>query len=109
MRNQFNLIFFLLENTGRVIIFQLYIADNLYMKVINLALSNVPKTELKFGNKRYVLSGAVFHHGTSLHEGHYTAILRKNGKFYRANDGIISECSWPRNSKDLYLLFYIEK
>lgn len=99
----------LLENTRRVMIFALQIANNYYEKINNLDISDVPRTTLKFGEKSYVLSGAVFHHGHNIHGGHYTAVLRKNGLFYRADDGIISQCNWPRNSKDLYLLFYVEK
>lgn len=98
-----------LGNTSRVIIFSLLIADQFYVKINSLQLSSVPQTELSFGNKKYVLSSAIFHHGTELKGGHYTVILRKNGNFFRANDGTIEQCSWPRNSKDLYYLFYVEK
>jgi len=99
----------LIENSGRVLIFSLCLVDQLNTKITNLNLTNIPQTELRFENKRYVLSSAVFHHGPGFNEGHYTAVLRKVGKFYKANDATISKCPWPRNSKDLYLLFYVEK
>ncbi|RYX87045.1 hypothetical protein EON73_02200 [bacterium] len=98
-----------LENTRNVIIFSLMIADVSYNNVCDFALSVVSQTELMFGNKKYVLSGATFHHGNNFHMGHYTSIVRKNNEFYRTNDGTVTKESWPRNSKDLYLLFYIEK
>lgn len=61
--------------------------------VCDFALAEVSQTELMFGNKKYVLSGAAFHHRNNTHRGLYTSIVRINK---------------PRNSKDLYLLFYIE-
>lgn len=97
------------ENTRRVLMFAIIRSDQFYNKICNLSISNVPQTELQFGNKKYVLSSAIFHHGENSQSGHYTAILRKDGKFYCANDGTISKVSWPRNSKDLYMLFYTEK
>jgi len=32
---------------------------------------------------------------------HNTFVLEKEREFYKANDTIISKCSWPRNSKDV--------
>ena len=97
------------ENPRSVLIFSLSIANDFYIKTNSFELSSVQQTTISLGSKNYVLSGAVFHHGKGMREGHYTAVLRKNGKFYRANDETISKCSWPRLSKDAYLLFYVEK
>lgn len=98
-----------IQNPGRVLIFQLNIVNDFYQKVNNLKLSGVPSTEIKINDKIYSFSGAVFHHGKSINSGHYTAIVRKNNQFYKINDNVVSICTWPRNSKEVYLLFYVQK
>lgn len=98
-----------IENPSDVLIFHLQLATNVpNEKITNFKLSNVAQSTLKICEKEYVLSGAIFHHGTRLVDSsnHYTAIIRKNNMFIKANDSILSKCSWPRQSKDLFVLFY---
>lgn len=101
-----------IENPKEVLIFQLQLSTNIAnQKITNLELKSVPQTELNIHNKRYVLAGAIFHHGRFLvhNSNHYTAIVRKGNSFFEANDTFISRRNWPRNSKDLFVLFYVEK
>lgn len=101
-----------IEDPKDVIIFELQLATNIRnQKITNFQLKSVPQTVLNICNKSYVLAGAIFHHGDFLvhPSNHYTAILRKENTFFKANDSNISKCNWPRNSRDLYMLFYIER
>ena len=60
----------------------------------------------------YVLTGAVLHHGTSAHIGHYTHILRdvENGDWYQTDDRMCKKLD-PETAKRIigtqgYLLLY---
>lgn len=75
-------------------------------KNTNLLLSKIPQSKITFCDKNYTLSGAVFHHGKTASGGHYTAVIRKLKYWFKADDTRISKCSWPRNSKDIYILFF---
>jgi len=90
-------------------VFSLSLVDAANRKITNFNLTNASQSELRFENKRYILSSAIFHHGNALNEGQYTSVLRKDGTLFKANDTTISKCSWPRNSKDVNILFYVER
>ena len=75
-------------------------------KNTNLLLSGVPQSKITFFDKNYTLAGAIFHHGQFISRGHYTAVVRKNKHWFKADDSNISKCSWPRNSEDIYILFF---
>lgn len=57
-------------------------------------------------NNRYVLSGAVFHHGQTFQSGHYTAYVQDGNHLFHIDDTVIRKRDWPNNSKDVYMLFY---
>lgn len=60
-------------------------------------------------NKCYEFNAAIFHNGEDLNSGHYIAMVKRNGTLIQVNDDIISYGKWPRNSRDLYMLFYVRK
>lgn len=95
-----------IQNTQNVLIFSLQLINSNYQKNTNLLLSGVPQSKITFCNKNYTLSGAIFHYGETVSRGHYTAVVRKNKHWFKADDSIVSECSWPRNSKNIYILFF---
>uniref|UniRef100_A0A6P7FBK3 Ubiquitin carboxyl-terminal hydrolase 17-like protein D n=1 Tax=Diabrotica virgifera virgifera TaxID=50390 RepID=A0A6P7FBK3_DIAVI len=99
----------IVENPQQILIFVLQLLDDNQMKNTNLKLQEI-RSDIEICNKNYVFSGAVFHHGPRLTEGHYTAIVKKGTQFYKADDVNLSVCKrWPNNSKDIYMLFYEEK
>jgi len=51
-----------------------------------------PPDKLTVCKKQYKLVGYVVHSG-SVHGGHYTCTARRDGKFYRFNDSVVSELS----------------
>lgn len=62
-------------------------------KNTNLLLSGVPHSKIRFCDKNYILSCAIFHHGETVSRCHYTAVVRKNKHRFKANDNEISEYS----------------
>jgi ubiquitin C-terminal hydrolase len=95
-----------IKNTQNILIFSLQLTNSNIQKNTNLLLSGVPQSKITFCDKNYTLSGAIFHHGETVSKGHYTAVVRKNKHWFKADDNTISKCSWPRNSKDIYILFF---
>jgi len=91
----------LIQDTGCVLVFSVSLFDSANRKINNFNLTNASQTELRFENKTYSLSSAIFHHGNVFNERHNTFVLKKDREFYKAKDTIISKCSWPRNSKDV--------
>lgn len=57
-------------------------------------------------NVKYALRGAVCHHGRSIHSGHYTAFIHKDGHFAKISDTDITLGSESELSKGSYFLFY---
>jgi ubiquitin C-terminal hydrolase len=43
------------------------------------------------GARAYRLKAVVFHHGTSLADGHYTAYLRRDRGWWHANDSRVTD------------------
>lgn len=95
-----------LQNFNQVIIFVLQLIRPDGSKMTGFKLRDVARNQIEIENKRYVLSGAVFHHGLSFKSGHYSAILRDDNNLFEANDHIIRKARWPNNSKDIYVLYY---
>lgn len=73
----------------------------------NVSINGVPNTTLKFGNQSYKIEAAVFHHGEGVTKGHYTAMRRNKNKWILMDDRRVTEGNtWPRSSRNAYLLFY---
>jgi len=53
----------LIQDTGREFVFSLSLLDSANRKINNFNLITASQTELRFENKRYSLSSAIFHHG----------------------------------------------
>lgn len=95
-----------LQNFNQIIIFVLQLIRDDGSNMTEFKLRDVARNQIEIENKRYVLSGAIFHHGISFTRGHYTAILRDDNNLYEANDNVIRKARWPNNSKNVYILFY---
>lgn len=60
---------------------------------------------------QFALEGFILHKGTTT-GGHYIAYVKREGKWYEANDSSITECSASdaeQESQQAYLLFYSKK
>lgn len=57
-------------------------------------------------NVKYALRSAVCHHGRSIHSGHYTAFIHKDGHFAKISDTDITLGSDSELFKGSYFLFY---
>ena len=68
-------------------------------------MSGVSNTKLKIHHQEYMLYDAIFQNGDSK-QGHYVAYIRKHKAWILADDTSISKHSWPRLSKNVYLLLY---
>ena len=60
--------------------------SNNIVKLSNCKITNIPNTYINIDNKIYKVSNAIFHHGNSIDEGHYTNMLRKNNTWIRVDD-----------------------
>lgn len=74
-------------------------------------IERVPDQTIEIDGKVYEFAAAIFHHGIYMvhDDNHYTAIIRNGDDLISANDGVITPCEWPENSKDLSVIFYIQK
>ena len=60
--------------------------------------------------QRYRLGGIITHLGASVDSGHYTACVERNGALYTCSDSVVQKTkSFPSQSFDVYLLFYIKE
>lgn len=72
---------------------------------------DIPRV-LALSDDQFKLIGVVYHTGSSLNFGHYTAsfVDHKDGKWYDANDGIVSEIEAPLLTGETpYLVVYQRK
>ena len=53
----------------------------------------VPSPEISAAGTRYRLLGCTLHHGGGCHGGHYTAVVRRCGKWWRCSDSTVDEVS----------------
>lgn len=81
-------------------------------KLDNLKIKNVSTQRFKIGpnNREYRTFGGIFHMGSTVEAGHYTAHVKCDEKWYETNDRHISNKNWPENSnvpsrRCLYMLF----
>jgi len=48
---------------------------------------------------------AIFHHGSSIEQGHYTSMCREERSWIEINDAQIKKKQWSRGIKDICILF----
>lgn len=67
------------------------------------------KEVVSINNKFYKVSSAIFHHGKSIENGHYTNMIYNNNIWFRVNDESIQpNAVWPEFVKDVYMIFLEE-
>ena len=55
----------------------------------------------------YRLTGVIIHRGETIAYGHYYAYVLVDGKWFMANDTIVTEVCWETvRTEEAYLLFY---
>eukprot|EP01063_Lacrimia_lanifica_P013126 TRINITY_DN19765_c0_g1_i1.p1 TRINITY_DN19765_c0_g1~~TRINITY_DN19765_c0_g1_i1.p1 ORF type:complete len:461 (+),score=158.11 TRINITY_DN19765_c0_g1_i1:121-1503(+) len=75
--------------------------------VVNPVLTIHPSATSDSRRCEYSLQAAVCHKGATKHSGHYTAVVRKSGKWALADDARIAEIPGvDAAAADPYLLFY---
>lgn len=115
----------LLENPNNVVILYLQVAkrnptpdpqdpSSRMIKEMNFkVLENVADQNILINDETFEFSGSILYHGGPVLNSatnHYTAILRHNNVLVNADDStIISPYNWPKNSKDLFVMFYLKK
>lgn len=75
----------------------------------NLKIKDLPNSELKVGNSKYVLKSAIFHNCSTVNDGHYFSKCKINNDWFNLYDTSIAKCKWPNNSENVYVLFYEKK
>lgn len=67
----------------------------------------IPTTTVRINQDSYTVLSAIFHHGDNIEHGHFTSMLRSKDKkgWISVDDLKVEKRSWPRNGKDLYILF----
>jgi len=50
-------------------------------------------------------SSALFHHGSSIEQGHYTSMCREDRSWIEIHDAQIKKKQCPKGAKDIYILF----
>lgn len=91
-----------------MLILQLKLFSNNAEKITTLKIKQLPTTTLNVRGVLYKLHAAIFHHGPSIIGGHYTAMVREDKKWIQLDDERSATGTWPRNSKDAYVLFYVK-
>lgn len=94
--------------THRIIIIQLLLFDVINGKVEKkkCSIKSVSQAKILINGRSYKVISAIFHHGETVSSGHYTAMLRCKGTTWISVDDLnVAKKNWPRNSKDVYILF----
>ena len=69
-----------------------------------MQIKGVSSDSYIIAGQNYKPTGAIFYHGLSFDEVHYTCMVRKANKQMEANDANICKKNQPRNSKNMYLI-----
>jgi len=48
---------------------------------------------------------AIFHHGSSIDQGHYISMCREGRSWIEIDDAQIKKKQWPKGAKNIYILF----
>ncbi len=73
------------EDTSNAFILQVNPFSNNQQKITPFKVKQLPHSILKVKNISYKLYAAVFHHGSSITGGHYTAMVREGNKWLQLN------------------------
>ncbi|KAL7290835.1 hypothetical protein TKK_0015571 [Trichogramma kaykai] len=68
-------------------------------------INGITKAVVKIQDKKFKVSGGIFHHGKKFPEGYYTNSLRINNHWYHVHDEKVQKNLWPRSSNNVYILF----
>lgn len=79
------------------------------MNNIKFNLNSINQNNITLDKNIYEFSSAILHHGSSIQNGHYTSILKKNTKYYYADDERVQQFRWSESFQDIYVLMYTRK
>jgi len=96
-------------NTHEYLYFQIQLWSDVNTKITNLQINSLPTTTLTVDSKCYTLNSVICHHGQSMTEAHYTAIIKHQNKRVRCNDTSVQFERWPRGAKDVYIIIMEKK
>lgn len=96
-------------NTHEYLYFQIQLWSDVNTKITNLQINSLPNTTLTVDSKCYTLNSVICHHGQSMTEAHYTAIIKHQNKWVRCNDTFVQFERWPRGAKDVYIIIMEKK
>jgi len=96
-------------NTHEYLYFQIQLWSDVNTKITNLQINSLPTTTLTVDSKCYTLNSVICHHGQSMTEAHYTAIIKHQNKWVRCNDTSVQFERWPRGAKDVYIIIMEKK
>lgn len=71
----------------------------------NYKINQVPTKEVTICHKKFKVVSAIFHQGCDYNSGSYYSMLRQGKNWIKACNTHVQKSSWPRSSKDLYMLF----
>ena len=59
---------------------------------MSLYFDLVPRRKITFCDRNHRLSSAIFHHGETALRNHFKTVVRKNKRWFKADDARISMC-----------------
>lgn len=71
----------------------------------NYKINQVPTKDVTICNKKFKVVSAIFHQGSDYNSGSYYNMLRQGKNWIKVCNTHVEKASWPRSSKDLYMLF----
>ncbi|KAL4150053.1 hypothetical protein QTP88_003897 [Uroleucon formosanum] len=96
-------------NTHEYLYFQIQLWSDVNAKITNLQINSLTTSTLTVHSKCYTLNSVICHHGQSMTEAHYTAIIKHQNKWVRCNDTSVQFERWPRGAKDVYIIIMEKK
>ncbi|XP_066598401.1 uncharacterized protein [Prorops nasuta] len=98
-----------ITTTSKVLIIQLVLfkqVNDQFTKIQQCGIKSIPTTKLRINDNAYKILSAIFHNGTTIDEGYYISMLRHSGSSWIVvDDEKITNTNWPRNAKNIYILF----
>jgi len=81
--------------------------DKLMKTTSEFNLRAVPTTKVLIAGQSYKTMNAIFHHGSSINEGHYVSICRegRSSIWVEVDDMQVKKRQWPRGAKDVSIIF----
>ncbi len=75
-------------------------------KIDSIKIKQLPSSILKIYDISYKLQVVILHHGPGIRGNHFTAMVREDTKWLLLDNEKEIQTKWPRNNKDVYVLFY---